>query len=104
MRVVVIAALFAIGGCAATDAPHATREHASVTIRWMHTDAAADAECRRGAKQYGVRLGDGDVLGCASMVDGQCIIVAVQPTSFDDRARMGTLGHELLHCLGASHK
>jgi hypothetical protein len=33
-----------------------------------------------------------------------CEIYAVQPENFDDSNNLNSLGHEVWHCLGATHK
>ncbi len=43
--------------------------------------------------------------GCAKVRGNTCEIIAKRPRGFDDRARLQTLGHELLHCLeGPVHR
>ena len=36
--------------------------------------------------------------GCAISRPGGCVVVALAPRGFDDRRRLETLGHEVLHC------
>ena len=42
--------------------------------------------------------------GCAAWSDTFCLIHAPKPESFLDSRALQTLGHELMHCLGAMHE
>lgn len=47
----------------------------------------------------------GYVVGCAFLWPwGQCRIIAQRPANFADTRLTEILGHELLHCLGATHQ
>jgi len=41
--------------------------------------------------------------GCAEIREGVCHVYAKKPRMWPDFDRMETLGHELMHCLGARH-
>jgi hypothetical protein len=41
--------------------------------------------------------------GCA-LGHGECVIWAYRPKDFNDEPTLAVLGHELWHCLGATHE
>jgi hypothetical protein len=90
-------------GCASVEASRATRTHTTVTVHWQASDTRVEAECRRRAGS-GASLGPHRLGGCAGVRGDRCEIIAVQPASFLDTARLSILGHELWHCLGATHR
>ena len=48
--------------------------------------------------------GEYDSVNAFSYTEGQyCIIHMMRPTDWNDKTRMQTLGHEMIHCLGGKH-
>ena len=100
---VAVLAAITMTGCATPDvklkeyrtyeAPTATSVR--VFVRWVPDTSAV---CRK----FGHK---GIVLGCAAYDDNAkaCILYAKRPTDFNDHMALTVLGHEFLHCLGATH-
>jgi hypothetical protein len=75
-------------------------EKGNVTISWkLGSPEWVSIMCRPMGAQIAV------IHGCAMLdADGEnCLIIAVEPTSFQDRERLAVLGHEAWHCFGALH-
>lgn len=75
------------------------RTRASVELHWLAQTANVTAACQA----LGLKTASN---GCARSKPGEayiCEIYAVEPRSFSDGARLTILGHELWHCLGATH-
>jgi hypothetical protein len=63
----------------------------ALDFKWVESEEELRAEC-----------GDSMIahpLGCALTHGRECTIVAYRPRHFDDKRRLETLGHELLHCV-----
>jgi hypothetical protein len=76
---------------------------ATIETHWINK-SNIDSTCKKlgtndeGATQY---------KGCARSKPGDmsiCEIYTVRPEDFDDTDKLQSLGHELWHCLGATHK
>ena len=83
----VLLALFLCGCASAYTGP--VRDRTEVVVKW-------DADCET--------MGLDGARGCATWSDTFCEIHAPKPESFLDSRALQTLGHELLHCLGAMHE
>lgn len=102
-HIAAVLATIAMAGCATPDvklreyrsyeAPTATSVR--VFVRWVPDASAA---CRK----FGHK---GIVLGCAEYDHNvkACILYAKRPADFNDHLALTVLGHEFLHCLGATH-
>jgi hypothetical protein len=69
----------------------------TVTVKWFDSDKEVAEACVTEGLHHIAN-------GCAFGTTSHCTIYAVQPSSFDDKHRLEILGHELWHCLGATHK
>lgn len=84
-------------GCVHTHPIETIRPQSTVSVKFHEYP---QAQCY----ELGVPKRDGlMVKGCARVMGDQCVIVGPKPYNWGDRDAMATLGHELLHCLGAMH-
>jgi hypothetical protein len=83
-------------------------ESVRIEVTWVSSQAELDARRR----EYGTPRPAGTVIpenlqafSVLGKRDGElvCLIFAPKPARFDDRVNT-SLGHELLHCFGFSHK
>ena len=94
MRLLILALLLA--GCA--DQPYVnppTLEYITVRMVWVGGIETLRESCQHHRAN-----------GCATVgrYNGDLVTIwARKPTSFSDEPRLCTLGHELLHALGATH-
>ncbi len=93
--------------------PRALHETMNVTsvrieVTWIETQAEMD----RKRREYGARIVTDSVIRTAlqgfsvlGKRDGElvCLVFSPKPERFDDNVNT-TLGHELLHCFGFSHR
>lgn len=90
----------ALSGSGATTAPllqRATVRTTTITVTWARDLRHATMLCEDRGLQH-------SAAGCAWGTTEDCRIVVVQPKDFDDHSRLGVLGHEVWHCLGARHE
>lgn len=73
-----------------------TKDRAYVVVKWMDDPSSICSSVMLNRNAY---------LGCAAqdIHTPRCTIYVRQPKDFNDTQALAVLGHELLHCLGASH-
>jgi hypothetical protein len=95
-----VACAFQITGY--THQPDLTRNpevnRTTITVHWTDDVEVIGRQCGR----------DKIYVGCAdvtreSPASNRCTIWVPQPKDFNDEVRLKILGHEALHCFGASH-
>lgn len=108
MKKLIMIMLLALAACSQNTDQYDTTskakwDHTKVEIHWTNKDEVSDT-----CKSFGTDTnGGGDYNGCAFSkpnTTDTCEIYVVQPSKFDDQAALQVLGHELWHCLGATHK
>lgn len=81
------------------DEAHSTRTTVTVHIVWLKSFDAVNEYCSFLMGQPIPK--DGKIVGCYNSETST--IYAVEPKNFNDTTRLGILGHEFWHALGAEH-
>lgn len=90
-------ALFSAKADRYPDSAKSTRNVTTVRVLWLKDFVEVDIACtflNNESPGQGVK-------GCYS--ESRNLIIAVEPTSFNDHYRLMILGHEFWHALGAEH-
>lgn len=88
---------WASNAAAYPDHAESTLTDVTVHVAWLPDYATVDAAC---AALDG-EIADGTILACYYPPDH--LIIAVEPTSFNDHFNLSIIGHEFWHALGAKH-
>lgn len=73
---------------------HPTQTDVTIHVHWMLSRAQLYEACGQNSTTS----------ACALSIGPDCVIRAFKPKDFNDVDALATLGHEMMHCLGATHK